>query len=70
MKFLETPISGVYIVEPETHGDERGFFARSYCEKEFSNLGLTVPAVQCNISYNENKQKRNWFGVRVDALWM
>ena len=55
MKFLETPISGVYIVEPDKHGDERGFFARSYCQKEFLKFGLTVPAVQCNISFNENK---------------
>jgi len=55
MNFLETSINGVYIVEPEKHGDERGFFARSYCEKEFRQVGLTVPGVQCNVSYNEHK---------------
>jgi len=39
----------------EKHEDERGFFARAFCQKEFSELGLEPRFVQCNISYNKKK---------------
>lgn len=55
MQFQTTSIEGVYIVELQEIGDERGFFARSYCEREFSAMGLTVPGVQCNVSFNRHK---------------
>ena len=55
MIFWETLLKGAYIVELEKHEDERGFFARSWCEKEFSSKGLETKLVQCNVSFNKRK---------------
>jgi dTDP-4-dehydrorhamnose 3,5-epimerase len=48
MKFIPTKLQGVMIVEPEPRHDERGFFARSYCEQEFAEQGLNTRWVQQN----------------------
>lgn len=53
MKFLETTLPGLYVVELETLQDNRGFFARSFCAREFEALGLELMVAQCNISFNE-----------------
>ena len=50
MIFRETAILGVLEIELERRGDERGFFARLYCEKEFAEAGLKHPLVQINNS--------------------
>lgn len=55
MKFIETKLKGAYIIELEPMEDERGFFARSFCQKEFEEHGLNPRIVQCNISYNKKK---------------
>lgn len=55
MKFTETKLKGAYIIEPELITDERGFFARSWCQKEFTERGLNPNLVQCNISFNLKK---------------
>lgn len=55
MKFLETPIQGVYIIEPELLSDQRGFFARIYCQQEFLDHGLNPNFVQDSISFNKKK---------------
>lgn len=55
MIFTETRLKGAYLVSPERITDERGFFARSWCEKEFRALGLAPRIVQCSISYNSAK---------------
>ena len=52
MKFRPTPLAGVFIVEPDRHEDDRGFFARSWCRQEFLEQGLDPNLVQCNISLN------------------
>lgn len=52
MKFQETPLKGAFTVNLDRIEDERGFFARSFCEKEFSAQGLVSRFVQCNVSYN------------------
>lgn len=52
MKFTPTVLPGVYLVDLEPIEDERGFFARSWCQEEFSALGLDGNLAQCNISYN------------------
>jgi dTDP-4-dehydrorhamnose 3,5-epimerase len=52
--FERTDIPGVTTVELERLGDERGFFARSYCAEEFSVHGLTASFVQANISFNRH----------------
>jgi dTDP-4-dehydrorhamnose 3,5-epimerase len=52
MIFHETKLSGVVEVHLEPQSDDRGFFARSWCETEFANHGLNTTLVQCNISFN------------------
>lgn len=55
MRFIQTSLAGAYLIEPEAISDGRGFFARSYCAKEFAGHGLNVSSVQCNISYNKKR---------------
>ncbi len=55
MIFTETKLKGAYIIEPEKFEDERGFFARTFCRREFESHGLKHNVVQCNISYSKNK---------------
>ena len=42
MIFIETGLKGAYIIEPELHADERGFFARTWCEAEATAHGLNA----------------------------
>lgn len=53
MKFTETRLKGAYVIEIEPTEDERGFFARSWCQKEFAAHGLKPSLVQCSISFNK-----------------
>jgi dTDP-4-dehydrorhamnose 3,5-epimerase len=55
MKYHETKLPGVFEISIEPMADERGFFARSWCEKEFEAHGLNPALVQCNISVNKRK---------------
>lgn len=55
MKFIETKLKGAYVIEIEPISDNRGFFARSWCQQEFSDRGLNSNLVQCNISFNAKK---------------
>jgi len=55
MKFLETGIPGVFEIQIERKPDERGFFARTWCPKEFESHGLNPKLVQCSISFNTRK---------------
>lgn len=53
MKFVETPLAGLFVIEIERRADDRGFFARTYCEDEFAARGLHTRWPQTNISFNE-----------------
>lgn len=55
MIFIETPLKGAYIIELESIEDSRGFFARTFCSREFKAHGLKPDFVQCNLSYNKKK---------------
>ncbi|MFL5752822.1 MAG: dTDP-4-dehydrorhamnose 3,5-epimerase [Bacteroidia bacterium] len=55
MKFIETAISGAWLIEPRVLSDERGFFFRTYCEHEFSEIGFRKNWVQCNYSVTNYK---------------
>ena len=55
MRFVETPLPGAYVVEPEPAGDERGLFARTFCREEFAALGLDTRVAQCSTSYNRRR---------------
>lgn len=48
MKFHPTPLSGAFTIELEKRGDDRGFFGRLFCEKEFEAVGLSQKFVQIN----------------------
>jgi len=50
MKFKETSLIGNYLINLELREDERGFFARYFCEREFSVIGLNTQWVQINNS--------------------
>jgi dTDP-4-dehydrorhamnose 3,5-epimerase len=53
--FSETALKGSYLITLEKKCDERGFFARSWCEKEFAAYNLMTRTVQCNVSFNKTK---------------
>jgi dTDP-4-dehydrorhamnose 3,5-epimerase len=55
MIFLETGLKGVFEIHMEPKTDERGFFARSWCQREFEEHGLNPRVAQCNVSFNEKK---------------
>lgn len=76
MIFHETRLPGVFEIQLEPKGDDRGFFARSWCQREFEQHGLNPVTVQCNVSFNEKKElcaactirpnlirKRSWYDV-------
>ncbi len=52
VRFVATPLPGAFVVDPELHTDERGFFARTFCEREFAAHGLPTRFPQCNLSRN------------------
>jgi dTDP-4-dehydrorhamnose 3,5-epimerase len=55
MVFSITPIEGALIIDIEPHYDKRGFFARTFCPREFAAAGLQFNIFQGNISYNKKK---------------
>jgi dTDP-4-dehydrorhamnose 3,5-epimerase len=52
VKYLETPIPGAWVIEPELLGDERGWFTRTFDAAEFEARGMNPQVVQCNASFN------------------
>jgi dTDP-4-dehydrorhamnose 3,5-epimerase len=52
MTFRESKIAGAFEIEPELITDERGYFARTWCKKDFEQHGLSPNLVQCNLSFN------------------
>ena len=52
MIFTETPLKGAFLIELEPRTDARGFFARTFCRREFEENGLNPPIAQCNLSFN------------------
>jgi dTDP-4-dehydrorhamnose 3,5-epimerase len=66
MIFTETRFTGVFVIELDKKEDERGFFARSWCQQEFDEHGLNPQLVQCNISYNAKKGTLRGMHYQVD----
>jgi len=52
MRFVETPIDGVHVIDAEPHSDERGTFFRIYCADEFRAHSLELPDRQLAVSHN------------------
>lgn len=55
MNFTPAAIDGVFVIEMQKHGDERGFFARAFCQKEFGDLQLATNIVQMNDSLSARR---------------
>lgn len=55
MIFRETPLAPSFLISPERREDERGYFARTFCVKEFAAYGLPTEVQQCNVSFNRMK---------------
>jgi len=50
--FLETALRGAFLIDLEPSSDERGFFARTWCRREFGAQGLETNLAQCSVSFN------------------
>ena len=55
MRFTETAIRGAFIVDLEPHADDRGFFSRAFCAREFAEHGMTTTISQVNTSFNHRR---------------
>ena len=55
MIFTPLPLEGAFLIAPEPRHDARGFFARTWCQREFEERGLTHRLVQCSLSFNKRK---------------
>jgi dTDP-4-dehydrorhamnose 3,5-epimerase len=55
MVFEKTTLEGAFLIKLQPIEDERGFFARSFCRKEFAAHGLNPNFVQCNVSFNSRR---------------
>ena len=52
MRFQPLAIAGAFLVGPEPIGDERGLFARGFCQREFAEQGIDFEIRQANRSFN------------------
>lgn len=52
MIFSETKLKGAFVIDLELREDDRGYFARAFCEREFEARGLITRFPQCNTSWN------------------
>ena len=55
MKFIETSLPGVWLIEDHLHEDERGFLTRTYCERDFRERGLNTYWPQCNLTRTKKR---------------
>jgi dTDP-4-dehydrorhamnose 3,5-epimerase len=55
MIFTETRLTGAFIVDLERREDDRGFFARAYCEREFAEHGLSPRVSQVNVGFSRRR---------------
>src|SRR5439155_21563146 len=55
MKFTETKLKGAFILDIQPREDNRGFFSRVFCQREFKEHGLKPVIAQGNIAFNKKK---------------
>lgn len=65
MIFTETSLAGAFHIDIRKLEDPRGFFARTFCQKEFIEHGLNTRVAQCNVSYN--LKKGTWRGLHLQV---
>src|SRR5437868_6114610 len=56
MIFSPTPVAGAFTVDLDRRQDDRGYFARTWCRREFEEMGLDGNLVQCSVSYNARRR--------------
>ncbi len=66
LKITETPLAGAFIIKPDLIEDDRGFFARTFCENEFRAAGLDPVIAQCNISFNRRRGTLRGMHYQID----
>lgn len=69
MRFLETALAGVLTIEPERHSDDRGWFARTYCRREFAEQGVAFDPVQESVSLNRLRGTRRGLHYQAPPAW-
>ena len=55
MIFTETKLAGAFVIDLERREDDRGFFARTFCQHEFADHGLKTVIAQANVAFNKRK---------------
>ena len=55
MNVVETKIPGVLIIDPDVHGDHRGYFMETYSKQKYQEFGIDVEFVQDNMSFSAQK---------------
>lgn len=55
MRFRETRLKGAFLIDLDLIEDDRGYFSRSFCQREFVARGLKAEVAQCNVSFNRAK---------------
>lgn len=55
MNVIQTDIAGVLIIEPDVHGDHRGYFMETYSKQRYMDMGINVEFVQDNMSFSAQK---------------
>jgi dTDP-4-dehydrorhamnose 3,5-epimerase len=55
VNFCETRLAGAFILDLERHDDSRGYFARTFCQREFEEHGLKTTIAQANVAFNRDK---------------
>ncbi|HEX6958878.1 MAG TPA: dTDP-4-dehydrorhamnose 3,5-epimerase [Ferrovibrio sp.] len=55
MKFREVGLSGAFLIDIERRSDERGFFARTWCRREFAALGIDIDWLQASVSVSRRR---------------
>jgi dTDP-4-dehydrorhamnose 3,5-epimerase len=54
LRFTEAPLAGAFVIDIEPIEDERGFFARTWCQREGEERGLNPRVMQCSMSFNRH----------------
>jgi dTDP-4-dehydrorhamnose 3,5-epimerase len=67
MIFAPSRIEGAFVIRPQPREDERGFFARTYCQDEFGKHGIDLRVVQRSVSFNRRRGTLRGMHYQVDA---
>jgi len=69
VRFQPTAFAGVVTIEPERIADERGWFSRIYCRREFADHGVDFDPVQESMSFNERRGTRRGLHYQAPPAW-